>query len=263
MGKSKASRKTVSFQHLADEENGGKSGDNGSSAASVKTKPQFPAMKNKLFAIPIHSIVMIAGLFKFGLTENTADVLLKGIPTLILLLVVSGYLLTQNVVPVSKKKPVANGNTPVPIAKKKKTENVSMLLGGSAIVCLIMSVPIFLVVILFGAPLSSHITETFLLSIHLTFLIFYPLLVYFKMDTAKFSSLFDYDHIYRVIFSNQVLSSSFFTIMGTWFGVFPIPLDWDRPWQQWPITLLTGAYLGSFFGGVLSIVVGALFSDDN
>ena len=22
-----------------------------------------------------------------------------------------------------------------------------------------------------------------------------------------------------------------FTVVGTWIGAFPIPLDWDRPWQ--------------------------------
>ena len=26
----------------------------------------------------------------------------------------------------------------------------------------------------------------------------------------------------------------------------PIPLDWDRDWQKWPVTIVTGAYLGWF-----------------
>lgn len=26
----------------------------------------------------------------------------------------------------------------------------------------------------------------------------------------------------------------------------PIPLDWDREWQKWPVTIVTGAYLGWF-----------------
>lgn len=26
----------------------------------------------------------------------------------------------------------------------------------------------------------------------------------------------------------------------------PIPLDWDRDWQKWPVTIVTGAYAGWF-----------------
>lgn len=257
MAKSKVSRKSVSFQQLMDDTKDEASGDLSIPSTPSKSKPPLPSMNSKILATPIHSLFTIIGLFKLGLMENTTGVLLKSIPMVILFLMVFGYILTQNVVPSTKKK--ANG---IVSTKKKQSENTLLLLAGSAVVCLVMSVPIFVMVILFGAPLSNHITETYLLSIHLTFLVFYPLLVYFKMDTAKFSSLFDYDHIYRAIFTNQILSSSFFTIIGTWFGVFPIPLDWDRPWQQWPITLLTGAYVGSFLGGILSIVVTAVLEDN-
>ena len=26
----------------------------------------------------------------------------------------------------------------------------------------------------------------------------------------------------------------------------PIPLDWDRDWQKWPVTIVTGSYIGWF-----------------
>ena len=32
--------------------------------------------------------------------------------------------------------------------------------------------------------------------------------------------------------------------VGAWLGAVPIPLDWDRDWQAWPVTIVTGAYLG-------------------
>jgi len=25
-------------------------------------------------------------------------------------------------------------------------------------------------------------------------------------------------------------------LAGSWIGVIPIALDWDRPWQAWPLT---------------------------
>ena len=33
-------------------------------------------------------------------------------------------------------------------------------------------------------------------------------------------------------------------IFGAWVGAVPIPLDWDREWQKWPVTVVTGVYLG-------------------
>lgn len=33
-------------------------------------------------------------------------------------------------------------------------------------------------------------------------------------------------------------------LVGAWIGAVPIPLDWDREWQKWPVTIVTGAYLG-------------------
>lgn len=62
------------------------------------------------------------------------------------------------------------------------------------------------------------------------------------------------------------------TGVGAWFGAVPIPLDWyvppfspgtknkvingelcrDRPWQAYPITILTGAYIGFAIGSLIS-----------
>ena len=60
------------------------------------------------------------------------------------------------------------------------------------------------------------------------------------------------------------------TGVGAWFGAVPIPLDWyalpflfifgtlclltmrrDRPWQAYPITILTGAYIGYAVGSLI------------
>ena len=35
-------------------------------------------------------------------------------------------------------------------------------------------------------------------------------------------------------------------LLGAWLGAVPIPLDWDREWQKWPVTIVTGAYAGWF-----------------
>lgn len=33
-------------------------------------------------------------------------------------------------------------------------------------------------------------------------------------------------------------------VVGGWFGAAGIPLDWDRDWQRWPVTILVGGYCG-------------------
>lgn len=40
-------------------------------------------------------------------------------------------------------------------------------------------------------------------------------------------------------------------IVGAWLGAVPIPLDWDREWQKWPVTVVTGAYGGYVVGKTL------------
>ncbi|KAI9722170.1 MAG: Glycosylphosphatidylinositol (GPI) anchor assembly protein [Chrysothrix sp. TS-e1954] len=45
------------------------------------------------------------------------------------------------------------------------------------------------------------------------------------------------------------------TLLGAWLGAIPIPLDWDRAWQAWPVTVLTGAWVGAGVGQVMGGLV--------
>lgn len=38
------------------------------------------------------------------------------------------------------------------------------------------------------------------------------------------------------------------TMGGAWVGAFPILLDWNRPWQVWPIPCVVGALIGNLLG---------------
>ncbi|KAG2268536.1 hypothetical protein Bca52824_063091, partial [Brassica carinata] len=40
---------------------------------------------------------------------------------------------------------------------------------------------------------------------------------------------------------------------GGWFGAWPMPLDWERPWQEWPICVCYGAIGGYIVGQILSL----------
>ncbi|KAK9101735.1 hypothetical protein Sjap_018989 [Stephania japonica] len=41
-------------------------------------------------------------------------------------------------------------------------------------------------------------------------------------------------------------------VIGAWIGAWPMPLDWERPWQEWPICVTYGATAGYLIGLVVS-----------
>mmetsp|Transcript_17331 Transcript_17331/g.44038 ORF Transcript_17331/g.44038 Transcript_17331/m.44038 type:complete len:90 (+) Transcript_17331:440-709(+) len=45
------------------------------------------------------------------------------------------------------------------------------------------------------------------------------------------------------------------TILGCLCGMWPLPLDWAKPWQVWPTSVMIGAICGSIAGYLLSIGV--------
>ncbi|KAG2735722.1 hypothetical protein G9P44_001936 [Scheffersomyces stipitis] len=243
----KTSRKSVSFQPNESEVNSdadapgshSESGKNaGSGSANIEYKTKVPTLAYPI--IPVQNLFLVWDLFRRGLTEHIAETLLNSLPTVAVLSAAQGYLIT-----------LASANSG---KKSKKQTNVPLLIVGSVFMSFVLSVPLFGAILLFGAPLASHLTETFLLAVHLSFLIFNPLLVLFKFDLDAFVSVFKAERIYRLIFGNYILASSLVAVAGVWIGVIPIPLDWDRPWQQWPITLLVGGYVGSVVGGALSVL---------
>lgn len=52
-----------------------------------------------------------------------------------------------------------------------------------------------------------------------------------------------------------VYFSTYLTVFGGWAGAFLIPLDWDRPWQVWPITCTYGAIGGYLLGLIFCLLI--------
>uniref|UniRef100_A0A8C8RXZ9 Phosphatidylinositol glycan anchor biosynthesis class F n=1 Tax=Pelusios castaneus TaxID=367368 RepID=A0A8C8RXZ9_9SAUR len=57
------------------------------------------------------------------------------------------------------------------------------------------------------------------------------------------------------IWDNSLQITTMCSIVGAWLGAFPIPLDWDRPWQIWPIS----CSLGATFGYVAGLIIAPLW----
>lgn len=105
--------------------------------------------------------------------------------------------------------------------------------------------------VLFGAPLLTHVSNTFLCSLHLSLLCLFPLFYAHGVSTKEWL---------EILGAAAPLDEGFGGLMGgclgAWVGAVPIPLDWDREWQKWPITILCGVYggyiVGKFVGGTLA-----------
>lgn len=116
----------------------------------------------------------------------------------------------------------------------------------STVLSLMMSVLVFGLLILFGAPASTGIYGTFLCAVHISLLSVLPLVYVYNLDSNTWK-----DIISVKLPLNGVYGASVGTWVGAWLGAIPIPLDWDRPWQQWPITILAGSYLGTAVGTLI------------
>ncbi|KAJ4851109.1 hypothetical protein Tsubulata_022081 [Turnera subulata] len=42
-------------------------------------------------------------------------------------------------------------------------------------------------------------------------------------------------------------------VIGGWLGAWPMPLDWERPWQEWPICVTYGAIMGYLVSTIASL----------
>ncbi|KAF5875197.1 putative recombination hotspot-binding protein [Botrytis fragariae] len=102
--------------------------------------------------------------------------------------------------------------------------------------------------ILFGAPFTTHIEHTLLSSAHISLLALFPLFYIHGVDSVRWLEVAS---LYAPI--DEVFGAALGCALGAWLGAVPIPLDWDREWQKWPVTVVTGAFggyvVGKFVGG--------------
>jgi len=103
---------------------------------------------------------------------------------------------------------------------------------------------LYLIIVLFGAPVLSQLEETLSLSVLLAalclgraFLAVGPSVVAI-CATANRSTSWE---------QSEVETRFIYCLVGAWLGAFPIPLDWDRSWQTWPLTCVIGALFGEVF----------------
>nr|CAD7202382.1 unnamed protein product [Timema douglasi] len=96
-----------------------------------------------------------------------------------------------------------------------------------------MSAVYFCIAILFGAEAFSKHEETYMLSLLLCVLTIFPACL--NVGAHSVLSLLLGIRPTPDLLGVMLVRNMQFTLFGTWLGAFVIPLDWDRPWQAWPV----------------------------
>ncbi|KIW03874.1 uncharacterized protein PV09_05170 [Verruconis gallopava] len=110
----------------------------------------------------------------------------------------------------------------------------------SLLLSLSLGTPLFLfLTVLFGAPITTHIPHTVLLAAHLSLLTALPIIYTRGIDRSTWRAVGA-----LLLPIDETFGAAVGACLGAWVGAVPIPLDWDRDWQRWPVTVLTGAYVG-------------------
>ncbi|GAB7365611.1 hypothetical protein MBLNU230_g6680t1 [Neophaeotheca triangularis] len=112
---------------------------------------------------------------------------------------------------------------------------------------LALSTPLlYLLLLAFGAPLTTHHVSTVLLALHLALLTTPQLFYVHGLEKATWLCVASLQ-----LPLDEVYGMSLGACFGAWVGAVPIPLDWDREWQRWPVTVVLGVYAGAVLGKVL------------
>ena len=114
-------------------------------------------------------------------------------------------------------------NPEVPIGAMRQRAAISMAAGTlTAHACFV----------LFGAPVITAFFKTFALSVCIGAVVVLPLGCSLGGDVKAWQRVISHNDPRRPA-EAQFYVPSALTAFGAWLGAFPIPLDWDRPWQVW------------------------------
>ncbi|XP_054839937.1 phosphatidylinositol-glycan biosynthesis class F protein isoform X2 [Eublepharis macularius] len=87
------------------------------------------------------------------------------------------------------------------------------------------------IIVLYGAPLIESILETFLFAVLLSTFTTLHCLCVLGPNFQAWLRVFSKNGAMS-IWDNNLQITTMCSVVGAWLGAFPIPLDWDRPWQE-------------------------------
>lgn len=145
---------------------------------------------------------------------------------------------------------------------------LSQAVRGLGLLCLYFIPGTYVLVVLTGAPFTTHIPQTILFSTILAIMIFTKAVILFDLDSSKWAPLVPSadgtqtedqseqksPHPHVKLGDTGLEGIVWGTMIGAYAGAIPIPLDWDRDWQKWPVTVHLGACIGLVVGSTLQLL---------
>ncbi|KAK6514202.1 Glycosylphosphatidylinositol (GPI) anchor assembly protein [Arthrobotrys conoides] len=200
-----------------------------------------------------HPIILLGALYATftSLVNDPPTLLLKLLPVTIGIQIIHASTCLGN-----SRVAAASGNKKkVKSTSKGKTEDVGaniLMAFLSLFLTLLIGIPaIFVVIVLLGAPITADLSHTALCAAHLSVLAGLPLVYSYHVQGSKWRDIVSLN-----LPMDEVYGGALGACLGAWFGAIPIPLDWDRDWQRWPVTIVVGIYAGYAVGrlGGLALV---------
>ncbi|KAL0575797.1 Glycosylphosphatidylinositol (GPI) anchor assembly protein [Marasmius crinis-equi] len=156
------------------------------------------------------------------------------------------------------------------LERRKLEKDKLMQLARALLFTVAGSVPVHILLVLLGAPLTSHVPQTFFLALTLSTLMFFTPAFVFGLPSLSSKTesllirltwvrLFSEFSI-RTPVERAMAYPAFGAALGCWIGAIPIALDWDRPWQAWPLTSLFGAVVGYILSSMAALTISAIKS---
>jgi len=152
--------------------------------------------------------------------------------------------------------------------RKERDKDKFAKLRNSWLVTIGVSLAVHSIIVLFGAPLLSHHLQTYLLAFLISLLtVFTPAYVLglpsFESDSRSLVTRLTWTRLFaelspRTTVERAVVYPVVGAALGSWSGAVPIALDWDRPWQAWPLTPTFGAISGYIVGSLSAVFVNAV-----
>ncbi|KKF97616.1 Glycosylphosphatidylinositol anchor biosynthesis protein 11 [Ceratocystis fimbriata CBS 114723] len=216
-----------------------------------ETPPPPPLASVKLHTDPIALSIrlgqpmLVAAFFIYNFSNVIADPV-EGLQEILAVVAVA------QVVYVLACVPEVGTKYKIGAATKKKMERRSSIQRSvfTAILSLILSGLItpfaHLVLVLFGGPFLNLVKPTFLCAAHFSLVCMFPLFYAHGVESSTWLAIGSLgqpiDEPYGALCGG---------LLGAWLGAVPIPLDWDREWQKWPVTIVCGIYMGAALGRLL------------
>ncbi|XP_068641028.1 PIGF/3-ketodihydrosphingosine reductase fusion protein-like [Aristolochia californica] len=107
--------------------------------------------------------------------------------------------------------------------------------------------------VILGAPVGpEYLTKTINWSFLMSLFTVVPSATVFGSSWPDWQRLFADSKITGSV-DHMISLPAHGAVIGAWFGAWPMPLDWERPWQEWPICVSYGAVTGYLLGILASL----------